>query len=71
MSWLARAPVRPHPAGFERTHFDAKGCHFLGERLGEAPDRPLGGVVSSAAGTGQAAAYGRYLKNPAALYAFA
>src|ERR1700757_3222616 len=48
------APVCPHPAGFERTHLDAKGCDFLGERLGESSDSPLGSVVRRAAGKGQA-----------------
>ena len=39
-SFLARtsAPVGPHSARFERTYLDAKGCHLLGQGLGEAPD---------------------------------
>ena len=63
----ASAPVRPHSAGFERAHLDAKRGHFLGQGLGESANRPFGGMVSRAAGKGQAAADGRDLKDAAAL----
>jgi len=41
-------------AGFERTHLDAKGRAFLGERIGESSHSPLGRVVRRVARKGQA-----------------
>ena len=62
-----RIQHQENAAGLERTQLDVKRGHFLGEGLGESPHRPLGGVVSGAAGKGQATAHRRYLKDAATL----
>ena len=49
--------VCPHSASFERAHINAERSHFLGNRLGESANRPLGRMIRRAAGKSQATAH--------------
>ena len=53
-------------AGLDDGHADAERGDLLGDRLGEAFDAPLGGVVERVAGEGDLAAVGGDLDDPAA-----
>jgi hypothetical protein len=57
----------PSSTQVKRTDLDAERCNFLRERPRETADSPLGGMVTGAARACQAAAYGRYLQDVAAL----
>src|SRR5579862_9777466 len=61
------APVRSHPARFERAHFHAKRSHFLGKGLRKSSHGPLRRVVRRTAGPRQPSADRGYLENAAAL----
>jgi len=57
--------VSPGATGLHHRHPDSEWRDFLGDRLDEALDAPLAGVVEGVAGEGDLAAVRRDLDDPA------